>query len=239
MRGLGTLANFIAVIIGSGLGLIFKGGLKPKMQSILMQAGGLAVIFIGIEGAAQGLLGLKGYTTSSILLVLSLAIGGVLGEAIDIEEKFERIGERLKKAVRAEGDANFVEGFVTASLVICVGAMAIVGSLEDGLTGNASTLYVKSILDLIIVMVFASSLGIGTMFSALSILIYQGLITALAVFIKPFISDGLVANLSCVGAVLVFAVGINLTLGKKFKVGNLLPALIVPVIYEILLSIRG
>ena len=170
-----------------------------------------------------------------MLIVLSLVIGGLVGEGIDIEKRLDSLGERLKKAVRAEKDNRFAEGFVTASLVVCVGAMAICGPLEEGLTGNSQTLFIKAILDLVIVAVFASVYGVGALFSALSVGVYQGLITLFAGLIAPFLSDTLVANLSGVGAVLIFAVGLNLLFPKKIRVGNLLPALLVPVAYEAIL----
>ena len=172
---------------------------------------------------------------STMLIVLSLVIGGLLGELIDIEKRLDSVGEKLKKAVRSGGDTRFVEGFVTASLVTCVGAMAICGPLEEGLTGNSRTLLVKSILDLVIVAVFSSVYGIGAGFSALAVGVYQGLITLFAVWISPFLSDALILNLSGVGSVLIFAVGVNLLFPNKIRVGNLLPALLVPVAYEAIL----
>lgn len=238
MRGLGTIVNVLAIILGSIIGILFKRGLKERFQNIMMQACGLATMFIGMAGAFEMIFKVEEGRLKSgatMLIVLSLILGGLLGELINIEKRLDSIGERLKSAVKAGGDNRFVEGFVTASLVVCVGAMAICGPLEEGLTGNSQTLFVKSILDLVIVMVFASVYGIGAGFSALSVGIYQGLITVFAVFIQPFMSDALITNLSGVGSVLIFAVGVNLLFPKKVRVGNLLPALIVPVIYELIL----
>jgi hypothetical protein len=141
--------------------------------------------------------------------------------------------------VKSSGDSKFAEGFVTATLVICVGAMAIVGSLKDGISGDASMLYVKAVLDLVIIVVLAAVYGIGVMFSAFPLLIYQGLITAFAAVLEPLMSEALISNLSCVGSILVFGVGVNLTFGNKIRVGNLLPAFFVPVIYEIILNFLG
>ena len=200
-----------------------------------MQACGLATMFIGMAGAFEMIFTVgegKLKAGSTMLIVLSLVLGGLAGELINIEKRLDSIGEKLKKTVRAKGDNRFVEGFVTASLVVCVGAMAICGPLEEGLTGNSRTLFIKSILDMVIVAVFASVYGIGAGFSALSVGLYQGLITVFAVLISPFMSEHLIMNLSGVGSVLIFAVGLNLLFPKKIRVGNLLPALLIPVAYE-------
>lgn len=241
MAGIGTMCNVAGVIIGSALGLLIRKGLKEGYQKILMHAMGLATIFIGASGAMQGLLvidtdGSIG-TQGTMLMVFSLAIGGLVGEFLRIEDHMEGLGEKLKAMVRVKGDNHFVEGFVTSSLVICVGAMAVVGSLQDGLQHDPSLLLTKAILDLVICMVFASTLGIGVMFSAIPLGIYQGSITLAAAFLQGVMSDQLIANLSYIGSVLIFTVGINLVFGKTVKVGNMLPALLGPVVYEIFLHI--
>ncbi len=238
MRGLGTIVNVLAVIIGGIIGLLCKGGLKERYRQTLMQACGLATIFIGAAGAFQMIFTINengtlssGYT---MLIVISLVLGGLLGELINIEHGLDTMGEKLKKAVKRSGDNRFVDGFVTASLVTCVGAMAICGPLDEALAGNSQTLFVKSILDMVIVAVFASVYGLGAIFSALAIGIYQGFFTIFAGLIKPFMSEHLIMTLSGVGSVLIFAVGLNLISPKKVKVGNLLPALLIPVVYELL-----
>ncbi len=237
MRGLGTLVNFLAVIAGSGLGLLFKSGLKQRFHEILIQACGLATLFIGLGGAMTGLMKLseKGTfeTTNTMLLVFSLVIGGLIGELLQLETHMENLGGKLKSLLKANNDSQFVDGFVTATLVICVGAMAIVGSIRDGLTGDYTMLFAKAILDFIIVMVFASSMGIGVMLSAIPLLIYQGTITMSAVLISQYMEDTLISYLSCIGSVLIFGVGVNLIFGKKLRVGNLLPAILIPVVYFI------
>lgn len=235
MKGLGTIVNVLAILAGGGLGLLFRGGLKERFRETMMQACGLATMFIGMAGAFEMIFTVEGASLqagATMLIVLSLVIGGLIGELVNIEKGLDTVGEKLKKVARSGGDNRFVEGFVTASLVVCVGAMAICGPLEEGLTGNSQTLFVKAILDLIIVMVFASVYGIGALFSALSVGVYQGLITLFAGLIAPFMSDALITNLSGVGSVLIFAVGVNLLFPKKIKVGNLLPALLIPVVYE-------
>lgn len=237
MTGLGTLINTAAVIAGGLIGLFLKNGLKKRMQDILMQACGIATVFIGASGALAKMLVVKDgqlETTGTMLLIFSLVIGGIAGEWLDIEQKMDILGEKIKKAVKAQNDNLFVEGFVNVSLIICVGAMAIVGSIQDGISGDYSMLMAKAVLDLVIVLIFASTYGIGAVFSAVPIFIYQGSITLLAAFFGSFVSDVIVSDLSYVGSVLIFCVGINIVFGKRIKVGNLLPALLVPVIYRVL-----
>ena len=239
MRGLGTIINTLAIILGGGLGMVIKGGIPERAKTTLIQACGLAVLFIGIGGALEQMISIDGdgiAVSGTILVVCSLAIGSVIGELINIEGKLEIFGEKLKKLAHAEGDNRFVEGFVTASLIVCVGAMAVMGAISDGLTGDYSTLLTKSILDAIIAMIFASSLGLGVVFSSVSILLYQGLITLLAVFIAPYLTDAMISGLCMVGNILIFAVGINLLWEKKIKVANMLPSIFVPVVYEIIMN---
>ena len=231
MIGLGTLVNVAAVIIGSFAGMVVKGGLKQRFQDILMQALGLATMFIGASGALKGIFVVEGSnlsTNNTMMLIISLVGGAILGELLSIEDRLDHLGVWLKQKVKLKEDNRFVEGFVTSSLVICVGAMAIVGSLEDGLHGDASMLYAKAVLDFIIVLIFASTLGIGVLFSAIPLGIYQGSITLFASAIEPLLSDARIANLSFVGSVLIFGVGVNIAFGKKFKVGNMLPAVLIP-----------
>ena len=239
MVGLGTIVNMAAIIVGGSFGMLIKGGLKQKIQDTLMQACGLATIFIGIEGTLSGMFTVTNgsiETSGTLLLICSLVIGGLIGEAIDLEEKMDHLGEKLKLLVKVQNDTKFVDGFVTSALIVCVGAMAVVGSIQDGLTGDASMLYVKALLDGIIILIFASVFGIGAIFSALPLGIYQGSITLCAVLIAPYLTSTLISELSYIGSALIFAVGINISFGKKFKVGNLLPAIIVPVFYEIIKS---
>ncbi len=239
MRGLGTIINTIAVIIGSGIGLFLKNGMKQKMQDILMQTCGVAVIFIGITGILQGMITIHNgriETKGTMLLIFSLVIGGFIGQILDIEKCLDTLGEKIKIIAKVKEDNLFVEGFVNTSLIICIGAMAIVGSIQDGLKGDYSMLAAKSILDFVIVLVFASTYGLGVMFSAIPIFVYQGGITLLTVLIGPFLGNTLIDNLSFVGAALIFCVGVNIAFGKKFNVGNMLPALLVPIAYELILN---
>lgn len=237
MIGLGTIINTAGVIAGGLIGLGLKNGIKKNMQDIMMQACGVATIFIGGAGALSKMLIFqdgKLETQGTMLLIFSLVLGSLLGEWINIEQKMDLLGERIKKAVKAENDNLFVEGFVNVSLIICVGAMAIVGAVQDGISGDYSMLVAKAILDLIIVVVFAATYGIGAVFSAVPIFVYQGAITLAAAFLGSFVSEAMINDLSFIGSALIFCVGVNIGFGKKFRVGNMLPALIVPVLYEIL-----
>ena len=236
MIGLGTIVNTLAVIAGGIIGLFLKSGIKPRFQQILMQANGLAVIFIGISGVMQHMLVIEHNSISTqgtMLLIFSLVIGALLGEWIDIESKMDSLGEKLKATVKMQNDSRFVDGFVTTSLIICVGAMAIVGSMQDGLTGDSSMLIAKSLLDFVIVIILTAAYGIGSAFSAIPIFVYQGAITLIAAMFGSIISDALIADLSFVGSALIFCVGVNLVREKTFRVANMLPALLVPVIVEL------
>lgn len=242
MIGIGTIINTAAVILGGLIGLLLKNGLKQRVQDILMQGCGVAVIFIGAAGVLSKMLvitesGIE--TQGTMLLIFSFVLGGIAGELINVEKWLDVLGEKIKKAVKANNDNKFVEGFVNVSLIICVGAMAIVGSIQDGISGDFSMLTAKAVLDAVIVAVFASTYGIGAVFSAVPIFVYQGAITLIAFFCGSFVSDAVVSDLSFIGSALIFCVGVNISFGKKFKVGNMLPALIVPVVYEVIMGVAG
>ena len=235
MIGLGTIINTLAVVVGGLIGMCLKNGLKKNLQDILMQACGVATIFIGASGTLAKMFVIENgslSTQGTMLLIFSLVLGGILGEAINIEEKMDFLGEKIKRAVKAEKDNLFVEGFVNVSLIICVGAMAIVGSIQDGISGDYSLLATKAVLDLVIVVVFASSYGLGAVFSAVPIFLYQGGITLMASIGGSFLSDAIISDLSFIGNALIFCVGVNIAFGKKFRVGNMLPALLVPIVYH-------
>ncbi len=240
IRGIGTIVNVLAVLLGGGLGLAIRGGIPNKLQTGLTKACGLATMMIGISGALQEMLTVeqgKVSASGTLLIVLSLVIGVLLGELLNIEEKLEQMGELLKNKCKQKGDSRFAEGFVTVTLIFCVGAMAIVGSLQDGISGDPSILYVKSLLDGVIALVFASSMGLGVLFSIFPLALYQGLITAFAVVIEPYLTDIMISQVSMVGSVLILGIGINLVFGKTVKIGNFLPALLVPVIYQLMSGI--
>ena len=236
MIGLGTIINTLAVIVGGVLGLLLKKGIPQRMQDILMQACGIATIFIGISGTLSKMLVVNGdtiETQGTMLLIFSFVIGAGVGEWINLEEKMEHAGEKIKSLVKAKNDSQFVDGFVNVSLIICVGAMAIVGSIQDGISGDYSMLAAKAVLDLVIVMIFAATYGKGAIFSAVALFVYQGSITLIAALCGSFASEVLISDLSFVGSALIFCVGINVAFGKRIKVGNMLPALVVTAIYSI------
>ena len=229
MVGLGTIINSAAIIVGGVFGHLFGKILNERIQDSLQKASGICVLFIGIAGAMEGMLKLSGSSLSagrSMLIVASLALGALVGEILNIEHGFERFGEWLKVKTGNAKDKSFVEGFVTASLTVCIGAMAVVGSIKDGFSGDYSILVTKAILDLIIITVMTCSLGKGCAFSAIPVAVFQALITALARLIKPLMTDGALANLSLIGSILIFCVGVNLVWDKRIKVANLLPSLV-------------
>lgn len=237
MIGLGTIVNVTAIIVGGCLGTLLRGGLKDHYQTALTRTLGLATIFIGIAGALPGMLEVADgqlVGKDTLGMVLSLALGTLIGEFLDFDGWLERLGRWLKERAARSDDARFVEGFVTASLVVCVGAMAIVGSIQDGLMGNPTTLYTKSILDFTIVMVFASSYGRGAIFSALPVGVLQGSVTLLAGLVAPLFTPAVIANLSFLGSILIFCVGINLVFDNRFRVANMLPALVIGAVYTVL-----
>lgn len=232
MIGTGTIINCIAIILG-GLAGNFTGKLfQPDQQDALTKTCGVSVIFIAIAGAMQGMLTIDGGAIASgksMLIVLCLAIGTIIGELIGIEDGFERFGEWLKAKTGNSGDIQFVEAFVTTSLTVCIGAMAIVGAIQDGILGDYTTLAVKSVLDFIIVAVMTSSMGKGCIFSAIPVLLFEGSITLLAKLIAPIMTDMAIAYLSLIGSILIFCVGINLVWGKMVRVANMLPAVVLAV----------
>lgn len=240
MIGVGTLINTAAVIVGGLIGLLLKNGLKEDLQKSLQKACGIATIFIGASGTLGKMFVIRDggiETKGSMLLIFSLVIGIAIGELLRLESRMDNLGEKIKRLVHRENDNRFVDSFVNVSLIICVGAMAIVGSIQDGMSGDYSMLAAKSVLDFVIVMVFASSGGVGSVFAAIPLFLYQGAITLAAAVGGSFISETIINDLSFVGSALIFCVGLNLAVGKKIPVGNLLPALMVPVAYRLILMI--
>lgn len=224
---MGSLINTISIIAGGLIGMVVGLAFSEDQQEALTKACGISVLFIAIAGAMEGMLRVEGgqiASGKSMLVVLCLAIGTLIGELIGIEKGFVTFGEWLKIRTGNSGDAQFVNAFVTASLTVCIGAMAIVGSIQDGVTGDYSTLAVKSVLDLIIVAVMTSSLGKGAAFSAIPILLFEGSITLLAKLIAPLMTEAAIAYLSLIGSVLIFCVGLNLVFDRKLRVANMLPA---------------
>lgn len=232
MYGLGTIINTGAIVAGGLAGILFGRFLKENVQDTLSKCCGVSTLMIGIAGALEKMLSVENGAISSggsMLLVLCLTVGGVIGELLNLEGAFEAFGRWLKEKTGNAKDKGFVNAFVTASLTVCIGAMAIVGSIQDGLTGDYSILATKAVLDFIIIMVMSCSLGPGAAFSAIPVAILQGSVTALAGLVRPVMTEAALNNLSLVGSVLIFCVGINLLWGKKIRVANLLPAIVLAV----------
>ena len=233
MFGLGTLINTAAIILGGLSGHFFGKALKERHQTSLTSACGVSVLFIGIAGAMQGMLTIQdGVITSgqTMLVTLCLAIGTLIGEIINIEDGFERFGEWLKIKSGNAKDKDFVNAFVTASLTVCIGAMAIVGAIQDGIFGDWSLLATKAVLDFIIIMVMTCSLGKGCAFSAIPVFVFEGAVTVFATFLKPLMTELAMDYLSMIGSILIFCVGLNLVWGKKIRVANMLPAVVLAVV---------
>ena len=233
MYGLGTIINTTAIVAGGVGGAQFGRFLKENVQDTLTKCCGVSTLFIAVTGALEQMLSVENgaiVSHGAMLVIGCLTIGAVIGELLDLEGAFERFGEWLKQKTGNAKDKRFVDAFVTASLTVCIGAMAIVGSIEDGITGNYSILATKSVLDFIIIMVMSCSMGRGAVFSAIPVAILQGSITALAGLLRPIMTAAALANLSMVGSVLIFCVGVNLVWGKKVRVANLLPAIVIAVI---------
>ncbi len=237
MIGIGTLVNTLAVLLGGGLGLLLKHGIKERFKEILMQALGVSNMFIGISGALRGILVVNDDLLDSrntLLMILCLVLGAVLGELLNIDRWMQGLGERLRRKVRArDEDSYFVEGFVTTTIIICTGAMAIVGSFQDALMGDPSMLYAKSALDGVIAAVLASSLGVGVLFAAIPLLVYQGSLTLLASWIKPILSELMLFNISFVGSILVFLIGVNMLFDKRIRIANFLPSIILAALFTL------
>ena len=233
MYGLGTIINTAAIVAGGAGGALFGRFLKENVQDTLTKVCGVSTLFIAITGALEQMLTVENgaiVSHGAMLVIGCLTIGAVIGELLNLEGAFERFGEWLKQKTGNARDKRFVDAFVTASLTVCIGAMAIVGSIEDGISGDYSILATKAVLDFIIIMVMSCSMGRGTIFSAIPVAILQGSITVLAGLLRPVMTVGALANLSMVGNVLIFCVGINLVWGKKVRVANLLPSIVAAVI---------
>lgn len=234
MFGLGTVINMGAILLGGLGGRLIGKAIPKRVQDMLYMVCGISTLFIGIGGCLQHMLTVEDgvlNTQGTMMLLMSLTIGSLLGEWIDLEKRLEQFGEWLKRKTGNAGDTAFIDAFVTASLTVCIGAMAIVGAIQDGMEGDISVLAAKSVLDLVIIGVMAASMGKGCIFSAIPVGILQGSVTALSLVLKPIMTDAALSNLSYVGSVLIFCVGVNLVWGKKVKVANMLPAVVVAVMW--------
>lgn len=237
MIGLGTVFNAAGIVIGGIVGIIIGKGLKQRFQDILMTVLGISIIFMSISGALKEILVISNNqitTQGTYMIIISLVLGALIGELINIEARIIQFGEWIKKKTNNKKDTLFVDGFVTASLTVCVGAMAVIGSINDGLSGDYSILLTKAILDSVIILVMTTSLGKGCVFSVIPVVLFQGTITLTAKLILPVMTAQAISNLSLVGSILIFCVGVNLAFDKRIKVANLLPAIVFAVLYAFL-----
>ena len=237
----GTIVNALAVLAGSAAGLLLtwlagrfsshlpagSASLGQRLQTIIMQGVALCVLFIGISGSFKG--------SNTLIAILSMVIGAIIGELLDLDKRMRALGDWVQKKTEhlvksGNTGPSISDGFVTASLLFCVGAMAIVGALQDGLTGDHATLFAKSLLDGISSIVFAASLGVGVAFSAVAVFLYQGIIALAASFLSPFLGDAVIAEMTCVGSLLILALGLNMLDLTKIKVMNLVPAIFLPIL---------
>lgn len=233
---LGTIINTIAVIIGAFIGIGLKKGLPEKMADTLMKGLGLCTLFLGISGSLCG--------ENSLILIISIVIGTLIGEAIDLEDKVNKLGQWVEKKFGGQENdtkkkTSIAEGFVTASLLFCVGAMTIVGSLQSGLSGNHEMLFNKSVLDFVAAIIFASSLGIGVAFAAAFVFVYQGTITVMAQWIAPFLNDIVINEMTCVGSVIIIGLALNMLNITKLRVMNYVPAIFVPIVLVPVMNMLG
>ncbi len=225
---LGTVVNSIAIIIGGLFGLILRKGIREDSRNTLMDGIGLSVMIIGITS------GIK--SENVLLLVVSIVLGSIVGEIIEIEDRLDALGNDLQKRL-GKSDSQFSKSFVTASLIFCIGAMAVVGSIEAGIHGDYTTLYVKSILDGITSLLLSSTLGVGVLFAAIPVFIYQGIITILANSAVSLLTPEVIIEMSAVGGTLILAIGVNLLELKKIRIGNMLPGIIIPIIYYFVVNL--
>jgi hypothetical protein len=223
----GTIVNAVAIIAGTGIGLLLQRGIPERYKTTVMQGIAMAVALIGIQMAQK---------TENILIVIgSLAIGAVLGEWWDVDKRLSNLGKWIEQKCNAE-TGKISRGFVTCSLIYCVGAMAIVGAIQDGMTGNAEILYAKAMLDGVSAIIFASTLGVGVALSAIAVVVYQGIITVLASHIGMFITNGVIVELTATGGLLIVGIAISMLEIKLIKVANLLPSIFVSIVISLMLK---
>lgn len=236
MFGLGTAINAAAIVAGGILGLLFGKLFKERIREGIVSAMAVSVIFIGIDGAVEKFMQNYGPSSSekSVMLVVCLGLGTLIGELIDIDDLIFRFGEWLKKHTKSTGDTGFTDGFLTASVTVCIGAMSVVGAIEDGVHKNISVLLIKALIDFITILFMTASMGKGCIFSAIPVILFQGSITLISGVISPYLTETALSDLSLVGSALIFCVGLNLLGIKKLKVANMLPAVVLAVLWAYL-----
>lgn len=226
----GTLVNFIAIILGSLLGIIFKKKINQEIGYSLYKVLGLCVIYLGIAGLVK--------VENSLAIILSMALGTLIGEYIGIEDKLEVLSGKIEVLVNKVYKGKIKDGFLTATLLFCIGSMAIIGPIESTLSNNHTTLYAKSILDGIMAVIFSSTMGFGVLLSSFSVLIYQGGISVLSSFIKPIMTVETISMISGVGSIMIMGLGINMVFNTKLKISNMLPSILVPILYTLAMMLK-
>lgn len=219
-----TFVNCGVIIVGCIVGLFIKGGIPERFNKIIMNGLALCAMFIGFSGALEG--------NNTIITIVSMAVGALIGEFIDIDKWLNKLGETIQKKLdKGDGkESRIAEGFVNASLLYCVGAMSIVGALQAGLSGNYDTIYAKTVLDGVSSVIFSASMGIGVIFSSVTVLLYQGGITLCASFLSGILSQAVIAEMTAVGSLMIVGLGLNLLEVTDIKIANLLPGILVPVV---------
>lgn len=220
---IGTLINCMTIILGGTIGVLIKRGIPRRIGEVVMDGISLCILYIGVKGCLEG--------TSAIVIIISMALGAIIGEFMDLDHQLNRLGIAVERKLKDSNNQNSVaSGFITATLLFCVGAMAIVGSLQGGLLGNYDTLFTKSVIDGISAIILASTLGVGVILSAGCVLIYQGSITLLAQLISPFLGDVVISQMTCIGSLLIIALALNMLKLTNIKVMNYIPAMFLPII---------
>lgn len=221
---LGTIVNALAIVVGGIIGIIFKNIIPDKLSETLLKATGLAVVTVGIRLSLAG--------ENLTLLIISVIAGTLIGELLDIEGRLDRLGQNIEGRLKNK-DSNITAGFVSCTLVYCVGSMSIMGAIQSGLTGNHEILFSKALIDGIVSISMAVSMGVGVIFSSISVLLYQGLLTILAQFVQSLLSPEVISEMTAVGGTVIMAIGLNFLEIKRVKVGNMLPAIFLPILYFI------
>lgn len=223
---LGTIVNTIAVIVGASIGLLIKKGIPKRIGDSLMKGLGLCSLYIGISGAFEG--------ENTLLMIISMVAGILIGETIDIDRRINTLVRAIEsKFSKSSNKSNISQGFISASLLFCVGSMTIVGAMEAGLSGDNTMLFTKSVMDFFSSIIFASTLGIGVLFSSVFVLIYQGGLTLSAIFMAPLLNTSVINEITCVGSLIIIAMGLNVLGITKIKLMNFIPAMFLPIVFSI------
>lgn len=224
---LGTIVNSAAIVVGGAIGILLKKGLKPKLSDAIMTGLALCVLLVGIKGSME--------VQNMLVIIVSVGLAAILGALLDLDGKINRLGDKLETRFAKDGDSTFAQGFTSSTLLFCVGAMAIVGSLNSGIKGDHTTLFTKSLLDFIAAILLASKYGAGVLFSAFTVFIYQGAVTLLAQFISPYLTDTVISEMTCAGSLLIIALGLNMLKVTRIKVMDYVFAIFLPIfIYMII-----